>query len=205
MTETQTNNNNLSVSKVLASSGSFKIELIDKIGTMDNPTLIEISQSLAIEYGQRSVLTEKTIDIYFNRDGSLPLIARFQDDIIGYIIGLPLESLSQEPWARLDENYGKFNTVYTYAFVIKNKYKGNVYAKILKKVYLNWAKKRDGIRFVTGHVMLGISSRFTGEIKIVDRIENWQGTGKTFEYYRRDLDPERIYACRTNPPLTDRI
>jgi len=205
VTETQTNNNNLSVSKVLASSGSFKIELIDKIGTMDNPTLIEISQSLAIEYGQRSVLTEKTIDIYFNRDGSLPLIARFQDDIIGYIIGLPLESLSQEPWARLDENYGKFNTVYTYAFVIKNKYKGNGYAKILKKVYLNWAKKRDGIRFVTGHVMLGISSRFTGEIKIVDRIENWQGTGKTFEYYRRDLDPERIYASRTDPPLTDRI
>ena len=173
MTETQTNNNQLSASKVLASSGSFKIELIDKIGTMDNPALIEISKSLAIEYGQRSVLTEKTIDIYFNRDGSLPLIARFQDDIIGYIIGLPLESLSQEPWARLDENYGKFNTVYTYAFVIKNKYKGNGYAKILKKVYLNWAKKRDGIRFVTGHVMLGISSRFTGEIKIVDRIENW--------------------------------
>ena len=205
MTETQTNNNQLSASKVLASSGSFKIELIDKIGTMDNPALIEISQSLAIEYGQRSVLTEKTIDIYFNRDGSLPLIARFQDDIIGYIIGLPLESLSQEPWARLDENYGKFNTVYTYAFVIKNKYKGNGYAKILKKVYLNWAKKRDGIRFVTGHVMLGISSRFTGEIKIVDRIENWQGTGKTFEYYRRYLDPERIYASRTNPPLTDRI
>ena len=205
MTETQPNNNQLSVSKVLASSGSFKIELIDKIGTMDNPTLIEISQSLAIEYGQRSVLTEKTIDIYFNRDGSLPLIARFQDDIIGYIIGLPLESLSQEPWARLDENYGKFNTVYTYAFVIKNKYKGNGYAKILKKVYLNWAKKRDGIRFVTGHVTLGISSRFTGEIKIVDRIENWQGTGKTFEYYRRDLDPERSNASRTNPPLTDRI
>ena len=205
MTETQTNNNQLSASKVLASSGSFKIELIDKIGTMDNPALIEISKSLAIEYGQRSVLTEKTIDIYFNRDGSLPLIARFQDDIIGYIIGLPLESLSQEPWARLDENYGKFNTVYTYAFVIKNKYKGNGYAKILKKVYLNWAKKRDGIRFVTGHVMLGISSRFTGEIKIVDRIENWQGTGKTFEYYRRYLDPERIYASRTDPPLTDRI
>ena len=205
MTETQTNNNQLSASKVLASSGSFKIELIDKIGTMDNPALIEISKSLAIEYGQRSVLTEKTIDIYFNRDGSLPLIARFQDDIIGYIIGLPLESLSQEPWARLDENYGKFNTVYTYAFVIKNKYKGNGYAKILKKVYLNWAKKRDDIRFVTGHVKLGISSRFTGEIKIVDRIENWQGTGKTFEYYRRYLDPERIYASRTDPPLTDRI
>ena len=205
MTKTESNKKQASVTKVIASSGSFKIELIDKIGSLDSPSLIEISKSLAKEYGQKSILTEKTIEIYFNRDGALPFVARFQDHIIGYIIGLPLESLSQNPWARLDENYGKFNTVYTYAFVIKNKYKGNGYAKILKKVYLNWAKKRDGIRFVTGHVMLGISSRFTGEIKIVDRIENWQGTGKTFEYYRRDLDPERIYASRTDPPLTDRI
>ena len=205
MTKTESNKKQASVTKVIASSGSFKIELIDKIGSLDSPSLIEISKSLAKEYGQKSVLTEKTIEIYFNRDGALPFVARFQDHIIGYIIGLPLESLSQNPWARLDENYGKFNTIYTYAFVIKNEYKGNGYAKILKKVYLNWAKKRDGIRFVTGHVMLGISSRFTGEIKIVDRIENWQRTGKTFEYYRRDLDPERIYASRTDPPLTDRI
>ena len=106
---------------------------------------------------------------------------------------MPLELLSQEPWARMDENYGKFNTIYTYAFVIQNDYKKNGYAKILKKVYLNWAKKRDGILYNTGHVKTGISLNFKGQIDIVGSVDNWQGTGKQFEYYRRTLDPENIY------------
>ena len=186
--------NQSSITTSIASSGTFKIELIKKIGNSDKKDLIEISKSLAAEYGSRSLLTEKTIDIYFNREGTLPLIARSQKNIIGYIIGLPLESLSKEPWARLDENYEKYNTIYTYAFVIKDEYKGKGYAKMLKKVYLNWAKKRDGITFITGHVRLGITSRFKGEIKIINQVENWQGTGKIFEYYRRNLDPEKIHS-----------
>jgi len=186
--------NQSSVTTSIASSGTFKIELIKKIGNSDKKDLIEISKSLAAEYGSRSLLTEKTIDIYFNREGTLPLIARSQENIIGYIIGLPLETLSKEPWARLDENYAKYNTIYTYAFVIKEEYKGNGYAKMLKKVYLNWAKKRDGITYITGHVRLGITSRFKGEIKVINQIENWQGTGKVFEYYRRNLDPEKIHS-----------
>ena len=79
---------------------------------------MEISASLAEDYGEKYILTKNTINKYFNRSGSLPIIARFENKIIGYIIGMPLELLSQEPWARLDENYGKFNTLYTYAFVI---------------------------------------------------------------------------------------
>ena len=186
--------NQSSITTSIASSGTFKIELIKKIGNSDKKDLIEISKSLAAEYGSRSLLTEKTIDIYFNREGTLPLIARSQKNIIGYIIGLPIESLYKEPWARLDENYEKYNTIYTYAFVIKDEYKGNGYAKMLKKVYLNWAKKRDGITFITGHVRLGIASRFKGEIKVINQVENWQGTGKVFEYYRRNLDPEKIHS-----------
>ena len=198
MKNSKSNDNVVSTTKIIASSGSFKIELINRIGTKDNDALIEISKTLEKEYGKRSVLNDKTIDLYFNRSGSLPFIARFHNEIIGYIIGLPLEMLSKEPWARLDENYGKSNTIYTYAFVIKETYKGNGYAKILKKVYINWAKKRDGIRYITGHVKLGISSRFKGDIIIVDQINNWQGTKKIFEYYRRNLDPEEIYSSRTN-------
>ena len=186
--------NQSSITTSIASSGTFKIELIKKIGNSDKKDLIEISKSLAAEYGSRSLLTEKTIDIYFNRDGTLPLIARSQKNIIGYIIGLPIESLSKEPWARLDENYEKYNTIYTYAFVIKDEYKGNGYAKMLKKVYLNWAKKREGITFITGHVRRGITSKFKGEIKVINQVENWQGTGKVFEYYRRNLDPEKIHS-----------
>ena len=194
MTNIESKINQSSTTINIASSGTFKIELIKKIGDSDKKDLIEISKSLSAEYGSRSLLTEKTIDIYFNREGTLPLIARSQKNIIGYIIGLPIESLSKEPWARLDENYEKYNTIYTYAFVIKDEYKGNGYAKMLKKVYLNWAKKRDGITFITGHVRLGITSRFKGEIKIINQVENWQGTGKVFEYYRRNLDPEKIHS-----------
>ena len=194
MTNPKSEINQSSITTSIASSGTFKIELIKKIGNSDKKDLIEISKSLAAEYGSRSRLTEKTIDIYFNREGTLPLIARSQKNIIGYIIGLPIESLSKEPWARLDENYEKYNTIYTYAFVIKDEYKGNGYAKMLKKVYINWAKKRDGIAFITGHVRLGITSRFKGEIKIINQVENWQGTGKVFEYYRRNLDPEKIHS-----------
>ena len=68
----------------------------------------------------RAKLTPNTIQTYFNRQGSLPFIARHQNQIIGYIIGVPIEYLSKEPWARMDENFGKKNTIYTYAFVIKN-------------------------------------------------------------------------------------
>ena len=191
----KTNHQNISVSKtnVIASSGLFKIELIEELGTDDYKPLITISHSLAEKYGEKYILNETTIDKYFNRSGSLPIIARFQKNIIGYIIGMPLELLSQEPWARMDDNYGKFNTIYTYAFVIQNDYKKNGYAKILKKVYLNWAKKRDGILYNTGHVKTGISLNFKGQIDIVGSVDNWQGTGKQFEYYRRTLDPENIY------------
>ena len=95
--------------------------------------------------------------------------------------------LNKEPWALIDNNFGKGNTIYTYAFVIQKDYKGNGYAKMLKKVYLNWIRKQDKIIYVTGHVREGIASKFTGEINIIEKIKNWQGTGKTFEYYRRLL------------------
>lgn len=185
--------NTTTITKIIASSGSFDIELIESLGTADYESLMEISASLAEDYGEKYLLTKNTINKYFNRSGALPIIARFENKIIGYIIGMPLELLSQEPWARLDENYGKFNTLYTYAFVIKNDFKKKGYAKILKKVYISWAKKKEGILYNTGHVKSGISKKFKGQIKIIAEINNWQGTGKIFEYYRRNLDPEKIY------------
>ena len=182
-----------SKSEVIANSGPFQIEFLHYVGSNDYSKLILISESLVREYGPVSRLTPNTIQTYFNRNGSLPLIARYQDDIIGYMIGVPLEILDMEPWARLDKNFGKNNTIYTYAFVVQEKYKGNGYAKMLKRVYLNWAKKQEKICYVTGHVREGIASKFTGSVKIIKKIKNWQGTGKTFEYYRRNLDPENIY------------
>ena len=183
--------------QVIASSGPFQIEFIEYVGSDDYNTFIRISESLVDEYGAVAKLTPKTIQTYFNKDGCLPFIARHQGDIIGYMIGVPIEVLHKEPWARLDINFGKNNTIYTYAFVVQKQYKGNGYAKMLKRVYLNWVKKQEHILFVTGHVRQGIASRFIGQIRIIDTIENWQGTGKTFEYYRRIIDPEQIYKNPT--------
>ena len=179
-----------SITQVIASGGTFQIELVKYAGVNDNERLIKVSESLAEEYGPAALLTENTIQIYFNRKGTLPFIARNQGDIVGYMIGVPLEMLSREPWARLDENFNKGNTIYTYAFVVENDSKGTGCAKILKRVFLNQTRKQENILFVTGHVKEGIASRFKGSIDIIDRIDNWQGTGKIFEYYRRNLDRE---------------
>ena len=194
-----------SKSRTIASSGVFKIELIEHVGEEDFQSLIDISRHLAEDYGQSAILTKNTIHKYFNKSSSLPFIARYRGDIIGYIIGIPLEELGHEPWARIDENFGKHNTMYTYAFVIMKNYKSNGYAKMLKRVYLSWAKKRAAIRFITGHVRIGVSSKFTGDVKIINRVENWNGTCETFEYYRRDLRPDQSHLQRHNPPLEIRI
>ena len=176
-----------SLTQVIASSGSFQIELVEHAGSNDNETLIKVSESLAKKYGPAARLTSNTIQTYFNRKGTLPFIARDQGEIVGYMIGVPLEMLSREPWARLDANFNKGNTIYTYAFVVEKESKGTGCAKILKRVFLNQTKKQENIIYVTGHVRKGIASRFKGDIDIVDRIDNWQGTGKIFEYYRRRL------------------
>ena len=183
--------------QVIASSGPFQIEFIEYVGSDDYNTFIKISESLVDEYGAVAKLTPNTIQTYFNTDGCLPFIARHQGQIIGYMIGVPIEVLHKEPWARLDINFGKNNTIYTYAFVVQKQFKGNGYAKMLKRVYLNWVKKQEHILFVTGHVRQGIASRFIGQIRIIDTINNWQGTGKTFEYYRRTIDPGQIYKTPT--------
>ena len=203
MDQLSISNSTNSDSQIIASSGVFKIELLKHAGESDYSQLIEISKSLEKDYGEKAVLTKITIQKYFNKAGSLPFIARYREEIIGYIIGVPLEVLSNEPWARMDENFGKGNTLYTYAFVIQSEYKGNGYAKMLKRVFLSWAGKRDNVNHITGHVANGISARFTGDIRIVNRIEDWQGTGKAFEYYRRDLSKEKS-PLKNNPPLITR-
>ena len=194
-----------SITRVIASSGVFQIELLEHVGENDFSTLIEISKHLAQEYGEKAILTKATIHKYFNKKSSLPFIARYRGDIIGYIVGVPIEELNSEPWARMDENFGKYNTLYTYAFVIMSQYKGNGYAKMLKRVYLNWAKKRGSIRYITGHVQIGSNSLYSPQIKIINRIENWQNSGRVFEYYRRELRPNGTASNISTPPHADTV
>ena len=95
--------------EVIASSGIFQIDFFHKTGNSDFDSLIEISRALEKDYGSKAVLSEKTIEKYFNRSGSLPFVARYRGKIIGYIIGIPLEYLNTEPWVRTEENFGMEN------------------------------------------------------------------------------------------------
>ncbi len=193
-------------SRVIASSSlNFRIELMEHVGEEDVPQLILISQHLEEEFHESVRLTKSSIRKYFNYPQTLPFIARHHGEIIGFIIGVPLEYFSNDPSFQCDENIGEKNTLYSYAFVVMAKYKGNGYAKTLKRVYLSWAKKK-GFKYVTGHVKEGISKRFTGDIRILARFENWHGTGKTFEYYRRSIIPVgQSQSVGKDPPLVSKI
>ena len=190
-----------SQTKIIASTNVFQIEFVEKLGKEDYPPLISISLRLAKEYGRQAVLTKNTIEKYFDGKKSLPFIARYQNEIIGYIIGVPLEELREESWAINDENFGKYNTLYTSAFVIMEKYKSNGYARMLKRVYISWAEKKEKIRYMTGHVRRGFANRFDDNIAIINQAENWQGTRKPFEYYRRSFGDDGVSSSVNNPPL----
>ena len=174
------------VKVIAASAYNFRIELVKKVGKDDIPALLEISNCLADRFGNQALLTKTNIPKYFNSN-TLPFIARFKGEIIGYIIGVPLEYFKQESWAHFDINLGKQNTLYTYAFVVNNKYRGKGgYGKTLKRIYINWAKKQK-YAYVTGHVEQGIASRFPGTTEIVKTFPEWYGLATPFEYYRRTL------------------
>ena len=189
-------------SRVIASSPlNFQIELMERVGEEDIPQLILISEHLVEEFTEDVRLTKTSIRKYFNYPHTLPFIARKSGEIIGYIIGVPLEFFSNDPSFQCDSNLGEKNTLYTYAFVVLQKYKGSGYAKTLKRVYLSWAKKK-GFIYVSGHVREGVSQRFSGSVQILKRFDNWHGSNRRFEYYRRPLvsrvQPENP---EQNPPF----
>ncbi len=173
--------------KVIASSAyQFRIELVKKVGKDDLDGLVDVSQYLADKFGKQALLTKTNIHKYFNKD-TLPFIARYKGEIVGYIIGVPLEHFKQESWSHFDVNLGKYNTLYTYAFVVKEKFrKKGGYSKTLKRIYINWAKKQ-GYTYITGHVQQGIAQRFSPKTEIVKIFPIWYGVKSPFEYYRRPL------------------
>jgi len=176
-----------STTRIIASSAyDFKVELIKKIGKDDVKEIINVSNDLSEIFGDNLLLTEDNILKYFNKD-TFPFIARFKGKIIGFIIGVPIEKFKQESWCRYDINLQKKNTIYTYAFVIMKKYrKIGGYSKTLKKIYLNWIKKK-GYKYNTGHVSEGYSKKFSKNVEIIKIFPHWYGAKTAFEYYRRIL------------------
>ena len=176
-----------SSSQIIAKSNqNVTIELIKEVGRKDRDSIIEISNSLSLFFGNKSIINNNNISKYFNKE-TFPFILRYRNDIISFIIGVPTEFFKDEAWVHYDINIGNENTLYTYAFLMKKKFhrKGG-YSKTLKQVYINWAKKK-GYKYITGHVQQGISKKFKGETEIIKIFNSWYGQEKSFEYYRRTI------------------
>ena len=187
MKQLSLNIENKSTVKIVASSSyDYRIEIIEHIGQNDIDNIIEISKDLSDVFGNNFLMTSSNITKYFNKN-TLPFIARYKGKIIGYIIGVPIEHFKQESWSRYDTNLNKNNTIYTYAFIINKRYrKRGGFSKTLKMIYLNWAKKK-GFKYVTGHVVKGLSQKFSKQTEIIKIFSNWYGLNKSYEYYRRPL------------------
>ena len=178
--------NNSKIKLIAESSNNFRIELIKDLGEQDSNQIIELSKELEPIFGMDTLINSNNIDKYFN-DNTFPFIARLNNKIIGFIVGVPLEIFSNESWSHYDSNLGKKNTIYTYIYLVKKFYRKKIgYSKTLKMVYLNWCTKNN-FKYITGHVKVGISRNFSNETKIIKIFPKWYNCKKPFEYYRRPL------------------
>ncbi len=173
--------------RVLATTpNGIAIELIEHLGEAEFGKIIKISESLVDNFGEHVRFNRGSISKYFNYPKTLPFIVRYKDEIEGFIVGIPLENFAKEEWASCDDNLGKGNTIYTYAFIVRKELRHLGLSKMLKRVFQNTIK-RKGFRFVTGHVLEGVSAKFTKKCHVVKKFDNWNDTGYTFEYYRCPL------------------
>ena len=171
---------------IAESSNGFKVKYIKELGNLYKNEIIKLSNQLEPVFGSDAILTESNIEKYFNKN-TFPFIAELNDNIIGFIVGVPLEKFSEESWSHYDVNLGKKNTIYTYIYLIQDFYrKQGGYSKTLKIIYLNWCRKNH-YKFVTGHVKQGIAKQFQDETKIVKIFPKWYNSDVPFEYYRRTL------------------
>ena len=177
--------NQLEKTQLIASSKNhFNIELVESIGKQSSSEIIKISDDLKKIYGPNSFLNENNIHKYFN-ENTLPFIARYQNKIIGFIIGAPLEKFKNQSWVQHDKNLNNNNTLYTCAFIFKKEFrKRHGFAKTLKKIYNSWAKKRN-FKYISGHVNAKI--KLNGDIEVIKKFEKWFDSEEAFVYYRKKI------------------
>ena len=74
---------------IAESSNNLRIELIKEIGLVDSIQIINLSKELHSLYGENALINNNNIKKYFNRN-TYPFIARLNNEIIGFIIGVHL-------------------------------------------------------------------------------------------------------------------
>jgi hypothetical protein len=173
--------------RILATTASgISVELVEHLGETDYPKIIKISETLVDNFGQHARFNRNSIKKYFNYPKTLPFIVKLRDQTEGFIVGVPLEYFEEEEWVKCDENLGKKNTIYTYAFIVRKEHRQFGLSKMLKRVYQSTLKRKN-FEFISGHVMEGVASQFTKSSQVVRKFANWNSTGYTFEYYRCPL------------------
>ena len=178
--------NKSEINIIAESSNKLRIEQIINLGNNDKKEIIDLSKELEPIFGINSIITDNNINKYFN-ENTFPFIARLNNKIIGFIVGVPLENFSNESWSHYDSNLGEKNTIYTYIYLMKEFYRNKIgYSKTLKMVYVNWCTKNN-YKYITGHVKSGISQNFSKETKIIKIFSKWYNAKDPFEYYRRPL------------------
>ena len=128
--------------RLIAGTINFQIKLVEALSASDAEQIIKISQGLIKPFGLGTAFTKTTVWKYFNYPHTLPFVGLLRNEIIGFLVGVPLENFQDENWASIDPTLGEHETVYTYAFIFDEKHQKNGYAKMLKRVYINWLKKR---------------------------------------------------------------
>lgn len=117
------------------------------------------------------------------------LIATVGKKIVGCLYSAPVEDFDNYdvPGIEDDPNYGEENSVYLESFAVLKKYRGRGIGKALVKKMTEIAKK-DSYKFIVGHynnTSLRVLTKLGAEV--VEEIEGWQGSGKTYSYARLEL------------------
>jgi GNAT superfamily N-acetyltransferase len=125
---------------------------------------------------------------YLGKLAKLPdavfLVARMKGTMVGYAAGAKLENFEEVPGVRQDLHFDLEDTFYLESVAVIPEYQGKGIGKqLLRSIILRTKKK--GFQYIAGHMKEGFAERWRGVP--LAQFNNYYGTGKTFEYFRREL------------------
>lgn len=113
------------------------------------------------------------------------LVAKVDQEVVGYVIGAALENFKQIPGIKQDPYFGIGNTIYLESIAVASDYQGQGIGKHLRRHFILMAKKK-GFSYIASHVPEGCSERWNGIC--LQLFPDWFGTGVPYEYFRRELE-----------------
>ena len=117
-------------------------------------------------------------------NNSIFVIAECDRDIIGYAGGGRLEDFQEIPGVKEDLHFGLKDTFYIESFAVSEKFRGKGVGRGLMRALLLRVKK-SGFRWTSAHGRADVVQRWGG--MTTESFNDWYHTGKTFDYFRRDL------------------